>query len=164
MADIFLSYARQDAAAAGRVARELAKHGWSIWFDQELRAHESLADVIAKELEEARAVLVLWSPAAVESHWVRSEANRARELHKLVQAQLGPVRLPMPFDQIHCADLGKWRSARSAGWTQVLRSLSELAEKPSGPSRPVEGGNANRRNVLIGAGAAVIAAVGLAGW
>ena len=164
MADIFLSYARQDAAAAERVARELAKHGWSIWFDQELRAHEDFADVIAKELEEARAVLVLWSPAAVESHWVRSEANRARELHKLVQAQLGPVRLPMPFDQIHCADLGKWRSAKSAGWTQVLRSLSELAEKPSRPSRPVEGSSATRRNVLIGAGAAGIAAVGLAGW
>ena len=120
MADIFLSYARADAALAARIARELGKKGWSVWFDRELPAHRAYSDVIATELEAAPAVLVLWSKDSATSEWVRSEANRARELRKLVQARSDEVRLPMPFDQIQCADLGKWRSA-SGGPEIVVR-------------------------------------------
>lgn len=95
VADVFLSYARPDAAAAARMARELGKSGRTVWYDSELPAHRAYADVIERELEAAAAVVVLWSRAAVDSQWVRSEANRARELGKLVQARLDGTRLPM---------------------------------------------------------------------
>ena len=167
MADVFLSYARADAAAAQRIASELGKGGWSVWFDREIAAHETFADVIAAELEKARAVLVLWSDAAVESQWVRSEANRARELRKLVQARLGSPRLPMPFDQIQCADLGQ-RGARSrSDWSQVLRSLSLLLSEQDEIS---DGSRAaapsiGRRELLLGAGvAAVVGSGGFFAW
>jgi len=166
VADIFLSYARQDAAVAERIARELGKRGWSVWFDREIPAHETFADVIAAELEKARAVLVLWSSAAVDSQWVRSEANRARELRKIVQAGLGKPRLPMPFDQIQCADLGR-RGARSRkGWSQVLQSLGVLLGG-EGPGALPSSGAAGlpRRELLIGGGAvAVLAGGGYAAW
>ena len=165
MADIFLSYARSDAAAAERIARQLGKAGWSVWFDREIPAHETFADTIASELEKAGAVLVLWSESAVESQWVRSEANRARELHKLVQAAVGHPRLPMPFDQIQCAGLAA--SGRSkTGWSQVLRSLDVLLSPGGQPRRarpkalPI-----GRREVLIGGGAALaVAGGGYAMW
>lgn len=165
MADVFLSYARSDAAAAERIARGLSKAGWSVWFDREIPAHETFADTIASELEKAGAVLVLWSDSAIESHWVRSEANRARELHKLVQARVGQVRLPMPFDQIQCADLGAGGRSKT-GWSQVLRSLDLLLPR-EGQARaertrtlPVD-----RRQVLIGGGATVlVAGGGYAAW
>jgi tetratricopeptide (TPR) repeat protein len=162
LADVFLSYARRDSSAAERIARELGKHGRSVWFDRELPAHRAYSDVIAAELESAAAVLVLWSAAAVESQWVRSEANRARELGKLVQARLDDARLPMPFDQIQCADLRGWRGGRAhPGWTQVVRSVDALhggeAAAPADPGRqPI----ASRRGVLIGSGAAAIVAAG----
>ena len=47
MADVFLSYARPDAASAERIARELGKAGWTVWYDRELPAHRAYADVIA---------------------------------------------------------------------------------------------------------------------
>ena len=158
---MFLSYARPDAASAERIARELGKAGWSVWYDRELPAHRAYADVIASELEIASAVLVLWSQAAVGSEWVRSEANRARELHKLVQARLDGARLPMPFDQIQCADLCGWRGARGrSGWSQVRKSIGSLVggEHHVNSDGAHAGGATTRRAVLIGAGAAVAAA------
>lgn len=164
MADVFLSYARPDAAAAERIARELGKAGWSVWYDRDLPAHRAYSDVIASELEDAPAVVVLWSRASVASEWVRSEANRARELHKLVQARLDDARLPMPFDQIQCVDLPKGRTARArSGWTQVYSSIEALAArsgaKPgAAPSKP----SPSRRTLLVGG--AAVAAAGVAGY
>jgi Flp pilus assembly protein TadD len=144
------------------VTRELARAGWTVWYDRELPAHRAYADVIASELESARTVLVLWSEAATASEWVRSEANRARELHKLVQARVDGARLPMPFDQVQCADLRGWRGAkRHSGWSQVRKSIDALV----GGERRVEsspslaaGGVVTRRTALIATGAAVVAA------
>jgi tetratricopeptide (TPR) repeat protein len=167
VADVFLSYARPDAALAERVARELGKAGRTVWYDRELPAHRAYADVIASELESAAAVLVLWSSASAASEWVRSEANRARELHKLVQARVDGARLPMPFDQIQCADLSKWRGRAShSGWRQVSKSIGALAAPPlseagTQPSEP----SADRRALLAGAAAVIVAGItGFAIW
>lgn len=164
MADVFLSYARRNAATAARAARELEKGGLTVWYDPELPAHRAYSDVIATELETAKSVLVLWSEAAAESQWVRSEANRARELGKLVQARVDAVRLPMPFDQIQCADLTKWRGGRgNAGWAKVVGSIEALAggEQPH-PRVIASRSKLGRRELMAGGGAAV--AAGAAGW
>jgi tetratricopeptide (TPR) repeat protein len=161
VADVFLSYARADAGTAQRVCRELTESGHSVWFDRELPAHRPYSDVIATELENASSVLVLWSNASVQSQWVRSEANRARELGKLVQARLDDARLPMPFDQIQCGDLEKWRGRRShAGWSQVLLSITALTGAPReiAPARP----DISRRGIVVGG--IVVAAVAAGGW
>ena len=164
MADVFLSYARPDAAAAERIARQLGKAGWSVWYDRDLPAHRAYSDVIATELESASAVLVLWSRASADSEWVRSEANRARELHKLVQARVGDGRLPMPFDQIQCADLTGWRGATThPGWRQISSSIAALVDGPSpAPAVQLDGLAPDRRKLLIGAGA--LAFAGIAGY
>lgn len=172
MADVFLSYARADAATAQKLASRLRDAGYSVWFDEQLPAHRAYADVIDSELEAAQAVLVLWSTDATGSQWVRSEANRAREAGKLIQARLDDSRLPMPFDQIQCADLRdrswkrqqpKWRTVLESVDALVSGELSSRAgdQPPSkGQPRPV-----HRRQLLIaGGGAAVLGAAGFAGW
>lgn len=167
MADIFLSYARPDESAAARIARELGKAGISVWYDRELPAHRAYSDVIASELESASAVLVLWSRASTESQWVRSEANRARELGKLVQARINGIRLPMPFDQIQCADLTKWRGGTShAGWAQVRKSIDALAKRGDLPGTTLShGSEVSRRKLFIGAAAAIsVGALGSFAW
>lgn len=160
MADVFLSYARSDAAAAARVARELARTGRSVWYDRELPPHQAYSDVIERELENANAVLVLWSEAAIESQWVRSEANRARELGKLVQGRLSNTRLPMPFDQIQCADLSNWRR----GGSQVQRSIDALVGRDPAELGAARSSGANRRQLMTGAAAAGAAAITAGGW
>jgi len=128
MADVFISYARPNAATAARIADELRTLGYSVWYDQHLPAHRSYADVIEEQLAAAAAVIVLWSADSAASQWVRSEANRARESGRLVQARLEDCALPMPFDQIQCADLRKWRGDRTApGLLSFARPGTTLA-------------------------------------
>ncbi|MDP9423954.1 MAG: TIR domain-containing protein [Pseudomonadota bacterium] len=140
MADIFLSYARESAETATRIATILRDQGYSVWFDEELPAHRAYADVIASQLDAARAVLVLWSEQAARSQWVRSEANRAREKGNLVQLRLDGVHLPMPFDQIQCAQLAK-AELSGIGWRSVTNAIyalvhGELDAEPATASRP----------------------------
>ena len=166
MADVFLSYARPSAATASRVAKALGEAGYSVWYDSDLPAHRTYSDVIASELEAAQAVLVLWSADAVDSQWVRSEANRARELGKLVQARLDGARLPMPFDQIQCADLSGWRRGRAhSGWANVIGSVGALLQgEPQRTARPANSRRPLDRRELIAGGAAAALAAGGGGW
>jgi tetratricopeptide (TPR) repeat protein len=164
MADVFLSYARPSLDDALRIADLLRASGYSVWFDQSLPAHRAYSDVIAEELDRAMAVLVLWSKDAAQSQWVRSEANRARETGRLVQLRLDDTRLPMPFDQIQCADLDKWTGDSSAaGWRTVQQSIAVLAGGEAGTAfaRPAQAPAVDRRRlILAGGGAAVLAAGG----
>ena len=134
MADIFLSYARESAETATQVAGTLRQQGYSVWFDEELPAHRAYADVIAAELDAARAVLVLWSEEAARSQWVRSEANRAREKGNLVQLRLDGVRLPMPFDQIQCAQIAD-AELGGIGWRSVTNAIDALVRRVGGSAR-----------------------------
>ena len=134
MADIFVSYARDDEAVARRVAKALEAGGHSVWWDAHLPAHRSFSDEIERRLAEAKAVVVLWSARAAQSQWVRAEADFARGQGKLVQAQLDDALPPMPFNQIQCADLKGWRgSAKHPGWAKLTGSVAALisGEEPA---------------------------------
>jgi adenylate cyclase len=127
MQDVFISYARETTDVAAGVASALREAGHSVWFDQAIPPHRPYTDVITEHLDAARAVLVIWSEAAARSQWVRSEANRGRESHKLVQLRIDGSCLPMPFDQIQCVDLSGWSGdVDSTEWHRVLSSVSEL--------------------------------------
>src|SRR5262250_3175083 len=108
MADIFISYARSTAAQAQAIAQALRALGYGVWRDDELPAHRAYAEVIEERLKAARAVVVVWSAEAAKAEGVRSEADRARNDRKLVQLTVDGTALPMPFDQIQCADLNGW--------------------------------------------------------
>ena len=146
MSDVFISYARSTAKQARAAAEALRALGYSVWLDDELLAHHAYTHAIEEQLTAARAALVIWSAEAVKSEWVLSEADRAREEHKLVQLTVDGARLPMPFDQTQCADLTGWSGdANAAGWRKVVASVAGLigpsiAGPPSAPaasSRPL---------------------------
>lgn len=127
MSEVFISYAHSTDPAAERVAAALRELGYSVWRDEQLPAHRAYSEVIEERLDQASAVVVLWSDPAVRSEWVRSEANRAREARKLVQATLDGAALPMPFDQIQCADLRSWTGDLDhPAWRKVAASVGEL--------------------------------------
>jgi adenylate cyclase len=131
MSHVFISYARPDEPLARLIADELRDHGFEVWRDDELPAHRAYAEVIEERINEARAVVVLWSSEAAKSHWVRAEADSARAALTLVQASLDGTVPPMPFNQIQCADLKGWDGQRTApGWRKLVASVSELAGPP----------------------------------
>jgi adenylate cyclase len=143
LADVFISYARADEAIARRVAKGLEASGFDVWWDAEIPAHRAYSEVIERNLEEAKAVVVLWSKAASASQWVRAEADFARNAGKLVQAQVDGTMPHMPFNQIQCADLKGWRgNEKHAGWAKLKGSVGALVsgdEKLATPLPSKEG-------------------------
>jgi TolB-like protein len=137
MSDVFISYAHSTDTDAGIVAQALRALGYIVWRDDDLPSHRAYADVIDDQLRWAQAVVVIWSADAVKSQWVRSEANRAREADKLVQLRVDPSTLPMPFDQIQCADLTGWSGDLEApGWRKVVASIADLVGRPGAAATP----------------------------
>ena len=125
MSDVFISYAHSTAAQASRIAEALKALGYRVWRDDELPVHRAYADVIAERVEAAKAVVVVWSDDAVRSEWVRSEADKARADHKLVQLNLDGAELPMPFDQIRCVDMAGWAGdPDDPSWRTVVGSIA----------------------------------------
>lgn len=110
MADIFMSYAREDRDIAEKIATLLKQSGWSIWWDRWIqpRAGATFDEVIDQELSSSRCVLVLWSRSSVASPWVKAEASEALNQGKLVQAMIEEVRLPLVFRSYQCASLTSW--------------------------------------------------------
>lgn len=131
MVDVFVSYARSDEAQAARVADELSTKGYQVWRDDALPAHRSYAEVIQERLNEAEAVVVLWSAEAAKSQWVRAEADAARSSGILVQASLDGSIPPIPFNQIQCAGLDGWTGDCDApGWRKLEASVRAVAGAP----------------------------------
>src|SRR5258708_108705 len=121
MPDIFLSYNREDQAAAKWFAEGFEGAGLSVWWDVTLRSGEAYDTVTETALREARAVVVLWSPRSVVSRWVRSEATQADRNRTLVPARIEACELPIMFELTQTADLTHWQGeAGDLAWRAFL--------------------------------------------
>lgn len=103
MAEIFVSYASENAKFVGDLVRHLVKRGFTVWWDNRLRTGERYRDRIVSELQNAIAVIVIWSPEAIKSPWVTAEALAARGSDKLFPFRMWGVShrdIPKMFDDL----------------------------------------------------------------
>jgi uncharacterized membrane protein YhaH (DUF805 family) len=108
MADIFISYAREDRVIAEQIARGLQAMGLQVFWDTEIPPGHTWADYIEAKLGQCRAVIVLWSQHSVSSQWVREEARMGRETKRLIPAQLDGTPPPFGFGEVQAANLSGW--------------------------------------------------------
>jgi hypothetical protein len=126
MSDIFLSYAREDASRVSDLADGLTELGWSVWWDDRIRAAAEFDDAIERELDSAGCVIVVWSRSSVASGWVRAEAGAANDQGKLVPTRFeSDVVPPLRFRQLNTATLGS--ASLSAPSGDTLGMLAEIA-------------------------------------
>jgi adenylate cyclase len=138
MSDVFVSYARQDEPHAKRVVEALRSLGYDVWRDDELPVHRPYSEVIEERLTSAKAVLVLWSAAAIGSQWVRAEAEAGRARGALIQCTLDGELPPLPFNQIQCAELEGWDGRKDVpGWTKLAESVAALVGSKPQKQRPL---------------------------
>jgi hypothetical protein len=104
MADIFISYAREDADIVRRLAAALQEAGYSSWWDANLTSGSRYLKETEAELKAAKAVLVVWSKASVESHWVADEAAVGRDENRLVAVTFDVSMPPLGFRQFQVTD------------------------------------------------------------
>jgi hypothetical protein len=150
MSDIFISYAREDEAKVGKLASELVRLGWSVWYDRSLVASEEYDERIEKELDTAACVIVVWSRASIRSRYVRAEAGAADDQGKLIPIAFDfDVVPPMRFRQLNIAKLSSTSlESPTDASLSLLRELSAATGKsPQGlGDRGTSGGRSGGRS------------------
>ena len=78
MSDVFVSYKAEDRSRVEPLVDELESEGMSVWWDARVGGGEAWRETIAKQLEAAGCVIVVWSKRSTgpEGRFVRDEANR----------------------------------------------------------------------------------------
>jgi formylglycine-generating enzyme required for sulfatase activity len=133
MADIFISYAREDRDRAKLLAEALKEHGWSIWWDRDLPFGRPFDEVIRAELQAAGCVISLWTESAVKSLYVIGEARDALSLKKLISVFLTPYRTELPYDLqgIHGVELIDWHGDTSnTEFQRMVHGITSILEQP----------------------------------
>ncbi|MFI6095595.1 toll/interleukin-1 receptor domain-containing protein [Lentzea sp. NPDC051213] len=120
MPKIFVSYSRQDFHAAEALTSVLAGHGVDAWLDVErLRPGTDWEIAINGAIDQADAVVVVASPAAMASRWVTEEWQRALRHGKRVHVALvRRTELPPELSEMH--DLRGSFFRRARGLAEVL--------------------------------------------
>ncbi len=111
MTDVFVSYSSQDRETAAMLVEVLKAQGWSVWWDRDIPAGSSWDDSIARGMNDARCMIVLWSPHSVTSRMVKDEANHAANKDALVPAMIADCEIPYGYGMIQAANLTDWDGA-----------------------------------------------------
>ena len=179
MADIFLSYSREDEARIKPLVSEFEAQGWSVFWDRRIPAGETWRSYIGSALKDAHCIVVAWSKYSIESQWVIEEADEGRERKVLVPLLLDKVQPPHGFRGIQAADISDWHAGESSERFDELvgdlkRALGTQSKQRQTEFQPREhttvrsGGTgaplkAGRKRLILSAGIALlflIAAVG----
>jgi adenylate cyclase len=124
LADIFVSYSRQDRPRVTPLVAALEAQGWSVWWDPDITPGEEFDSLISRELDEARSLIVVWTPQSVESRWVRGEARDAADRGVLVPIRFDNAKLPIDFRAMHATDMDGWNEDRQApAFLSLCRAL-----------------------------------------
>src|SRR5688572_1147613 len=101
MAEIFISYKREDKKKAALLASKLQASGWEVWWDSDLLGGDDYDTVIERELNTARCVVVIWSALSKQSRNVKDEAKNALNRNILVPVSFDNTEPPIGFGMTH---------------------------------------------------------------
>lgn len=165
MSDVFVSYKAEDRARVLPLVQALEADGLSVWWDAHVGGGEEWRDSIARHLNEAACVIVIWSKRSIgpDGHFVRDEATRALRRHAYMPVRIDKVEPPLGFGESQALPLFGWKGNRSdPRYLSVLngaRAMIGLDPHEHARASPVM----SRRPVLIG-GAGALAVAGIGGW
>lgn len=142
---VFLSHAHADNPLADRYAVALRERGLDVWYDRtNLRNGARLSDSIECELVLRRAFVVLLTPEAIKSSWVKLELDAYRDLvAKDPDRVLLPVRI-LPCEVPPLLRAQKWVDATvipfDAAVEEIARAVSGMPPRLTNQPKGGEGG------------------------
>jgi formylglycine-generating enzyme required for sulfatase activity len=127
VADVFLSYKKEDFEIADHFVTALRKEGISVWWDDGLTPKLAWDAEIEREISAASTVIVLWSPRSVSSEWVRREAHFAQDRGKLVPVIVDATEIPLAFTLNQTVNLDGWDgNDENRQWRKLLTWIADL--------------------------------------
>lgn len=165
MTDVFISYAAADRARAEHLAHALERRGFDVAWDMDLLPRQGAAARRHALATEAKALVAIWSAAALEDQTVRADAIAAAARGVLVQARFEAAASPVAGAPTH--DLSHWPGAEGdEAFERVALAVEHLRGQESAvtPAAPERADLRRRRRTagIVGSAIIVIALLGYA--
>ena len=134
---VFISYSRVDRARVAKLVDAIRAPGLEIWWDAAIDPGSVFHDRIARELDLADVVVVVWSRDSVSSEWVRDEAEVGRQRNRLLPVIFDSVAPPLGFRQLQSIDLTKWRPGKAdLALSELIRAIAVRADAAPAAAPP----------------------------
>ena len=106
MAKVFISYSRKDIGFVRKLAGDLEKAGYDVWWDlTDLRGGDDWLRVIPSAIESSEHFIVVLSPNAALSDWVKKEYTQALSSRKkIIPLMLAQSNVPFALNTINYVD------------------------------------------------------------
>ncbi len=134
---VFISYARADSTAfVDRLEGDLKAQQVHPWVDRHgLEGGQEWMEIIQDAIDECQALVVVLSPAAVQSQFVRMEYRYAASQGKLVipAKHLSTTRTPIDLHILQWVD---FEAGYDEGLRQLMQALSSLKAPVAAPPPP----------------------------
>lgn len=131
MHKIFISYSRKDIDFVRKLAGDLEKANYDVWWDlTDLRGGDEWVTRIAAAIEASDTVIVVLSPNSIESEWVRKEYTQAIGLHKrIIPIMFAPSPVPFALNTINYVNFvsGEYQD----NFASLLTALGYTDEPPT---------------------------------
>lgn len=131
MADVFISYKREDRERVASIASALSARGLSVFWDADTPIGSTWLEMLSREISACKVLLVAWSKHTEdvrEARFVISEVSRAEKYEKpIVPVLLDECQIPLGFDGMQAASLIGWSGdAENPSWRSILEHVSSL--------------------------------------
>jgi TolB-like protein/Flp pilus assembly protein TadD len=169
MSDVFISYKAEDRSRVEPVVDALEAEGLDVWWDARVSGGDAWRETIAKQLEAAGCVIVVWSKRSTgpEGRFVRDEASWAQRRGTYLPITIDKVEPPLGFGETQALPLRAWKGdpadARYKAISDCVHILlgRERRIGTAGPAPRTRTMSMDRRTALLaGGGAAVLAGAG----
>ena len=140
MADVFISYKKEDKARVAPLVAAFEARGYSVWWDQEIEAGEEWFRRILAEVRAAKLTIGVWSSRSVDDEKLfrpNREGKRYVEIEhdetpagRLIPVLLEAGRIPLTYKHVQAVDLTGWRGGKD---DSALASLWRRVEQLAGP-------------------------------
>jgi len=130
MAQIFISYSRKDIGFVRKLAGDLEKAGYDVWWDlTDLRGGDDWLRVIPSAIEASEHFIVVLSPNSAISDWVKKEYTQALSLRKkIIPLMLERSSVPFALNTINYVDFTS--SDYAVNLQSLLDALGYTGENP----------------------------------
>lgn len=134
MQKIFISYSRKDLDFVRRLAGDLEKAGYDVWWDiSDLRGGDDWVRDIPSAIEASDFFIVVLTPSSVVSDWVRKEYTQALSgRKKIIPIMLARTSVPFALNTVNYVDFTSGDYAVSL--RQLLDALEYSGEIPVIPA------------------------------
>ena len=138
MQRIFVSYSRKDIAFVRRLAGDLEKAGYDVWWDvSDLRGGDDWLRLIPAAIESSDYFIIVLSPNALTSEWVKREYTQALSLRrKIIPIMLTKSSLPFALNTLNYIDFTS-DEVYPSNLKSLFEALEYIGKLPITSTRPI---------------------------